>query len=461
MGKHKTKIERIVNAKNRHLAFYKRKKGLLKKAMELSIMCDVHIFMCIFNTNAKKCAEFTTLPLQKLIDMYNNIPRKDVSVFAPNIELDKSDRTQKITPVEWNSNTKDKLIKSAEIIKKTKLDSFNKGDRKRNTKEDSKQDENSKSEMDHSEDVSGASKSKSKASKSKKAGVKKNNKRKKVSDSDSDNSDSDMDEDEVSVMESEPVSKGLEDGPNESVSHLNNPSGFSKIVFSSSPATNLNTEANLKSERKDSYNPDVQMASPKFKTRKSSNAVAVEQAEQKQAAGYPKDYDFKGMISPMVKEDQCTDKHLIEKGRKESPIPLENYNQPSKNDDNQSFTFDHNNPATSSMKSPGSAIQYSGMKREISNSSPFPGKFTNMASPNLIFGYPTTKNGNQDFLSKSPIGIMDSVNNPPKLGMQKESSLMKMLDGIGEIGDIDESFAATKAAIQGKATDLEQGDTDK
>jgi len=54
MGKHKTKIERITNAKNRHLAFYKRKKGLLKKAMELSIMCDVNIAMCIFNTNGKK-----------------------------------------------------------------------------------------------------------------------------------------------------------------------------------------------------------------------------------------------------------------------------------------------------------------------------------------------------------------------------------------------------------------------
>ena len=121
MGKHKTKIERIANAKNRHLAFYKRKKGLLKKAMELSIMCDVHIFLCIFNTNSKKCAEFTTLPLQKLIDMYNNIPRKDVSVFAPWIEEDKKEDGQKITPTEWGPNTKEKLLKSAEIINKRKV----------------------------------------------------------------------------------------------------------------------------------------------------------------------------------------------------------------------------------------------------------------------------------------------------------------------------------------------------
>lgn len=50
--------------------------------------------------------------------MYNNIPRKDVSVFAPAIELDKQDKTQKITPLEWNANTKEKLTKSAEAIKR-------------------------------------------------------------------------------------------------------------------------------------------------------------------------------------------------------------------------------------------------------------------------------------------------------------------------------------------------------
>ena len=45
MGKHKTKIERIKNTKIRHLTFYKRKKGLLKKAMELNAMCDVHVML--------------------------------------------------------------------------------------------------------------------------------------------------------------------------------------------------------------------------------------------------------------------------------------------------------------------------------------------------------------------------------------------------------------------------------
>ena len=110
MGKHKTKIEKIKNAKNRHLAFYKRKKGLLKKAMELGIMCDVHIILWVFNTNAKKCAEYTTIPFQNLIDMYHSIPRKDVSVFAPLVDFDSNGVWQKITPLEWSA-TNNKLIK--------------------------------------------------------------------------------------------------------------------------------------------------------------------------------------------------------------------------------------------------------------------------------------------------------------------------------------------------------------
>jgi hypothetical protein len=59
--------------------------------------------------------------LQKLIDRYNNIPRKDVSVFQPSIEEDKNDDGQKIIPLEWGPNTKEKLLKSAEIIKQRKV----------------------------------------------------------------------------------------------------------------------------------------------------------------------------------------------------------------------------------------------------------------------------------------------------------------------------------------------------
>ena len=47
MGRKKIKIERIVASKNRQVTFNKRKVGLMKKAMELSILCDCVIGVII------------------------------------------------------------------------------------------------------------------------------------------------------------------------------------------------------------------------------------------------------------------------------------------------------------------------------------------------------------------------------------------------------------------------------
>ena len=50
MGKRRLeKIEVIKNLNHRKVTYCKRKKGLLKKSIELSILCDVSIFVLIYD----------------------------------------------------------------------------------------------------------------------------------------------------------------------------------------------------------------------------------------------------------------------------------------------------------------------------------------------------------------------------------------------------------------------------
>ena len=53
MGRKKIKIERIADERNRQVTFTKRKNGLMKKAMELSVLCDCDIALVIYNSNEK------------------------------------------------------------------------------------------------------------------------------------------------------------------------------------------------------------------------------------------------------------------------------------------------------------------------------------------------------------------------------------------------------------------------
>ncbi|GKV12666.1 hypothetical protein SLEP1_g23788 [Rubroshorea leprosula] len=59
MGRGKIEIKRIENANSRQVTFSKRRSGLLKKANELSILCDAELALVIFS-NAGKLIEFSS-----------------------------------------------------------------------------------------------------------------------------------------------------------------------------------------------------------------------------------------------------------------------------------------------------------------------------------------------------------------------------------------------------------------
>ncbi|KAL2940342.1 Agamous-like MADS-box protein AGL21 [Bienertia sinuspersici] len=53
MGRGKIVIERIDNSTSRQVTFSKRRKGLLKKAKELAILCDAEVGIIIFSSTSK------------------------------------------------------------------------------------------------------------------------------------------------------------------------------------------------------------------------------------------------------------------------------------------------------------------------------------------------------------------------------------------------------------------------
>uniref|UniRef100_A0A9J7YSQ7 Myocyte enhancer factor 2ca n=1 Tax=Cyprinus carpio carpio TaxID=630221 RepID=A0A9J7YSQ7_CYPCA len=69
MGRKKIQIARIMDERNRQVTFTKRKFGLMKKAYELSVLCDCEIALIIFNTT-NKLFQYASTDMDKVLLKY-------------------------------------------------------------------------------------------------------------------------------------------------------------------------------------------------------------------------------------------------------------------------------------------------------------------------------------------------------------------------------------------------------
>ncbi|XP_076465958.1 myocyte-specific enhancer factor 2A-like isoform X2 [Babylonia areolata] len=69
MGRKKIQISRICDERNRQVTFTKRKFGLMKKAYELSVLCDCEIALIIFN-GANKLFQYASTDMDKVLLKY-------------------------------------------------------------------------------------------------------------------------------------------------------------------------------------------------------------------------------------------------------------------------------------------------------------------------------------------------------------------------------------------------------
>jgi len=90
MGRRKISIAPIANDRHRNVTFSKRKSGLIKKATELSVLCDAQVAVLVFSAGHKvtcyssnpihhllqKFSEYTGAPEVRLVSTGSAVPAR-------------------------------------------------------------------------------------------------------------------------------------------------------------------------------------------------------------------------------------------------------------------------------------------------------------------------------------------------------------------------------------------------
>uniref|UniRef100_A0A0C9S690 TSA: Wollemia nobilis Ref_Wollemi_Transcript_11524_1184 transcribed RNA sequence n=1 Tax=Wollemia nobilis TaxID=56998 RepID=A0A0C9S690_9CONI len=86
MAREKIQIKKIDNRAARHVTFSKRRRGLFKKAQELSILCEADIALIIFSATGK-LFEYSSSSMKIILDKYSRSPIATLNDWEPNLEF--------------------------------------------------------------------------------------------------------------------------------------------------------------------------------------------------------------------------------------------------------------------------------------------------------------------------------------------------------------------------------------
>ncbi|KAK4765981.1 hypothetical protein SAY87_007623 [Trapa incisa] len=92
MGRGRVELKRIENKINRQVTFAKRRNGLLKKAYELSVLCDAEVALIVFSNRGKLYEFCSSSNMLKTLERYQKCSYGSVEVNKPNKELEVSYR---------------------------------------------------------------------------------------------------------------------------------------------------------------------------------------------------------------------------------------------------------------------------------------------------------------------------------------------------------------------------------
>ncbi|AQK78245.1 Putative MADS-box transcription factor family protein [Zea mays] len=79
MARGKVQLRRIENPVHRQVTFCKRRAGLLKKARELSVLCDAHVGIIVFSAHGKLYDLATSGTMEELIERYRTASSREAA----------------------------------------------------------------------------------------------------------------------------------------------------------------------------------------------------------------------------------------------------------------------------------------------------------------------------------------------------------------------------------------------
>ncbi|CAA2967657.1 MADS-box JOINTLESS [Olea europaea subsp. europaea] len=89
MAREKIQIKKIDNATARQVTFSKRRRGLFKKAEELSVLCDADVALIIFSSTGK-LFEYASSSMKEILERHNLHSKNLEKMEQPSLELQKS-----------------------------------------------------------------------------------------------------------------------------------------------------------------------------------------------------------------------------------------------------------------------------------------------------------------------------------------------------------------------------------
>ncbi|XP_065874486.1 MADS-box transcription factor 23-like isoform X2 [Euphorbia lathyris] len=99
MGRKKVAIKRIEDKSSRQVTFSKRRNGLMKKARELSILCDVEIGVIVFSSSGKLYQYCSDSSLNKIVDKYT----RHIELGVASLNADNEAESYEVELESWKS----------------------------------------------------------------------------------------------------------------------------------------------------------------------------------------------------------------------------------------------------------------------------------------------------------------------------------------------------------------------